>query len=105
MLVEKSEGKKKGEGADDGWRGLHMLLGKMGAAWGAELLQGGGGRKQRRASFCVPPARSCEAPWARKLRERAVRQSGGDVLEEGSKALLTGLSHFTVYVLCPRGSP
>ena len=30
MLVGKSEGKKKGEGADDGWRGLHMLLGRWG---------------------------------------------------------------------------
>lgn len=64
-----------------------------------------GGRKQRRACFCVPPTRACEAPWPRKLGERAVRQSGGDVLEEGSRALLMGLSHFTVYVLSPRGSP
>lgn len=55
-----------------------------------------GVRTQRRAGFCIPPIRSCKALWARKLRERAVRQSGADVSEEGSKALLLGLSHLTV---------
>ena len=54
MLVEKSEGKKKGEGVDGGWRGLHMLLGKRGAAWGAELLQGGGQETGGHVSVVLP---------------------------------------------------
>lgn len=79
-----------------------MAGGASTCCWGRWGLHGKqncskeGVRTQRRASFCIPPIRSCKAPWARKLRERAVRQSGADVSEEGSKALLMGLSHFTV---------
>lgn len=72
---------------------------------GSRIAPGRGGQETEEGTFLCSSHKVLRSSLASEARGEAVRQSSGDVLEEGSRALLMGLSHFTVYVLSPRGSP